>query len=310
MKSQKKIRWDGNKDLFAAVEKMKLDLLGLVAETSIWVDPKVCVLLKNKTGSVVRYPDVRRKKSGEQRGMGKSGIRLDDNTYANNAIKKAVGATRINMAGYEACHIWPKSCYDERYHTALPNIVLIPSAIASLSDESEEVIKALQYRSYELYQWLPEGKKPPLRPKNYPNNWQSPINIGKVKITDEFAQKEVEADFENDRDGYMDKVKNETLKIVEKLPGWLKKPSQINHAIFINYMRLLGGNNKEYVSRDVLRKSCSSIKTFDTNFTQMSCFGVKNHGKIFDVSGNEIRLWEPVEKFAKNLWNEYLKTHH
>ncbi|HWQ55093.1 MAG TPA: hypothetical protein VN442_15505 [Bryobacteraceae bacterium] len=37
------------------------------------------------------------------------------------------------------CHIWPNSCYDERYHTCVANLVLLPSALASLTDFDPQV---------------------------------------------------------------------------------------------------------------------------------------------------------------------------
>jgi len=43
---------------------------------------------------------------------------MDDNTYANVAIKRTLGVSRTDLLGFEACHIWPMTCYDERYHTA------------------------------------------------------------------------------------------------------------------------------------------------------------------------------------------------
>lgn len=54
------------------------------------------------------------------------------------------------------CHIWPGTTYDERYHTLLANLVLIPRILANLSDYFNAVIDVLKYRSYELYGWYPE----------------------------------------------------------------------------------------------------------------------------------------------------------
>jgi hypothetical protein len=100
---------------------------------------------------------------------------LDDNTYANYAIKQAIGCSRNNLIGFEACHIWPGTCYDERYHTLVANLVLLPRALACLTDHYDPVGKVLQYRAFELYGWHPENREQPTRPLvGYPDTWREP----------------------------------------------------------------------------------------------------------------------------------------
>ena len=103
------------------------------------------------------YPNMRRYRAGlgEQRRQIVGTECLDDNTYANNAIKKAIGVNRRDIANFDACHIWPQSCYDSRCHTAIANLVLLPRPLAGLSDHDPETQAALQFRSYELYKWCP-----------------------------------------------------------------------------------------------------------------------------------------------------------
>jgi hypothetical protein len=168
---------NGIDELTKAIKKLNIDLVSLVAETAIWADPSFC----DDPGTVVLYPDIRRGKSGEKKGTIINGIRIDDNTYANTAIKRACGINKKGIKNYETCHIWPDTCYDERFHTAIPNLVLIPNAIAGLSDFFDDVIKALQYHSYELYNWYSEGYQIPTRPKNYPTNWRKPTALPKSK---------------------------------------------------------------------------------------------------------------------------------
>lgn len=68
---------------------------------------------------------------GERRGQFVDGVRLDDNTYANQAIKiAAIGSREIE--GFHTSHVWPGSCYDPRYHTCIANLVLIPAPLAGL----------------------------------------------------------------------------------------------------------------------------------------------------------------------------------
>jgi hypothetical protein len=161
--------------LVEAMEKHNIHLSVLVAETAIWANPEVhrILIAENGTGSFFPYTRRLKKGKGEMKGAVVEGIRLDDNTYANRAIKQAIGAGR-NAKGFETCHIWPKSCYDERYHTVVANLVLIPRALASLSDHSKEISQSLQYRAFELYGWYPLEERRPERPDIYPNNWRMP----------------------------------------------------------------------------------------------------------------------------------------
>lgn len=162
--------------LLEAVRRHNIHLSVLVADTGLWANPDFHLRLVQDTDSAAMFPRVRRARigQGEQRGQIVDGIRLDDNSYANVAIKRAVGLGK-SAEGFEACHIWPLTCYDERYHTAPANIVLLPRAIAGLSDHDSEIQKALQYRSFELYGWWPEGIDEPRQPEFYPECWREPL---------------------------------------------------------------------------------------------------------------------------------------
>jgi hypothetical protein len=106
-------------------------------------------------------------------------IYLDDNTYANKAIKTAVltglktnkqyGSLYVGakFTGYESCHIWDKTCYDERYHTSVGNLVLLPRTIASLTDHCDEVKKLLKYEAWIRFGFIPQDEAEPQKPKYY-----------------------------------------------------------------------------------------------------------------------------------------------
>lgn len=158
------------------LKKYEGTLEAIVAETAIWANPSLHRELL-EAGNIALYPNVRRARAGkgERRGDIKGIERLDDNTYANNAIKRVIGASRNDIVGYEACHIWGKTCYDKRYHTAIANLVLLPRALASLTDHYAPIQKILQYRAYELYEWYPEGENAPQKPINYSLlHWRKP----------------------------------------------------------------------------------------------------------------------------------------
>lgn len=119
----------------------------------------------------------RRATNGKSRRQTINGIILDDNTMANQAIKKAVlkglekyGIHKTDIKifkGFEACHIWEKTCYDERYHTSVANLVLIPREIAGLTDHCDAVKELLKYESFNRFGFKPDNENTPNEPKNY-----------------------------------------------------------------------------------------------------------------------------------------------
>src|SRR5262245_57225781 len=108
--------YDGISILQKATKRHRIKLCVLVEETSLWASPEVHrrLLAYNSTGAW--FPNMRRYRrgAGEQRREVRGGEILDDNTYANHAIKRAVGLNRRDIVGFDACHIWPQSCYDSR----------------------------------------------------------------------------------------------------------------------------------------------------------------------------------------------------
>jgi hypothetical protein len=167
---------EGTALLREAAARHQVCFITLIAETGLWADPQVHARLVEETGSAAWFPNMRRGRihHGEKRGQTRDGIRFDDNSYANTAIKQAIGYRGIK--GFATCHIWPNTCYDERYHTAIANLVLLPRAIAGLSDHDEMVQAALQYRAYELYGWHPVEVPTPQKPAIYPTSWLEPVS--------------------------------------------------------------------------------------------------------------------------------------
>ena len=167
---------DGLMLLLTAEQATGIDLVTLVAAASVWANPAVHSSLIAKNPLRLWYPRLRRcrKGAGERKGQVIEGVRLDDNTYANFALKDALPLGSRNYINYSVCHIWPDSCYDERCHTCIANLVLIPSPLMSLTDFHAEIRDALKYHSWELYQWCPPGKLAPSKPARYPQSWRQP----------------------------------------------------------------------------------------------------------------------------------------
>ena len=150
------------------VELLDIDLPALVAGCAFWSPV-------NAKATQAVYPHVRRARSGEKRGTETpEGIRLDDNTFANRVPKAALSHLG-KFEGFAVCHIWPQTCYDERYHTMPANLVLLPRALAGLTDHHRAVEQCLQYRAWDLYGWHPDEHPQPEKPANYPDNWREPV---------------------------------------------------------------------------------------------------------------------------------------
>lgn len=119
-------------------------------------------------------------------------VKLDDNTYANKAIKSVVLAglkhygldvSGIKFDRYEACHIWPGSCYNEKYHTSVANLVLLPREIAGLTDHCKAVEDLLKYEAFKRFKFKPDSEDikpgeyiPDTKPRYYKEViWRPPI---------------------------------------------------------------------------------------------------------------------------------------
>jgi len=165
-------------ELEVAIEELGIDLGKLVSMTGVWANPETFRHLRKIHDDGTWHPNCRRyqQAKGEKRREIVDGIKLDDNTFANAAIKEAVGYARKDVVGYHVSHVWPLTCYDHRYHTCIANLVLLPAPIAGLSDYDSGIEEILKFRAYDLFGWHPGKEQPPQRPINYPDGkfWRPP----------------------------------------------------------------------------------------------------------------------------------------
>lgn len=161
----------GHEILDLAVDQLGIDLAALIAACAFWAP-------QEPSATTPIRPDIRRARSDEKRGVvSVDGIRLDDNTYANKAIKTVLRHIGT-FEGFAVCHVWAKTCYDERYHTLPANLILLPRELSGLTDHNRHVEACLRYRAWELYKWHPENEMRPEKPANYPSNWRVPVSFG------------------------------------------------------------------------------------------------------------------------------------
>ena len=87
-----------------AAVKHGIRLEVLVADTALWANPEVHRQLVTDGSTGAFFPNRRRVRlgQGERRGQVVGTITLDDNSYANVAIKRAIGIRRTDIVGFEA----------------------------------------------------------------------------------------------------------------------------------------------------------------------------------------------------------------
>ncbi len=171
MKSSGCPLYDATEMLREAAQRQRIDLAILVAETSLWASPEFHRLLVAENGTGAFFPYHRRFKEGIGETLLPDEI-ADKNSYAKHAIMQAVGIPRGHQKGFDACHIWPLTSNDARYYTVLANLVLLPSALHGLADNTPAIRHALQFRSYELYGSHPVSEPTPTKPDGYPICWR------------------------------------------------------------------------------------------------------------------------------------------
>lgn len=287
-----------------ATRRHQIHLAVLVAETALWADPEVHRRLLRQTNSAAMYPQIRRMRKGESRGEFINGVRLDDNTYANRAIKWALGLQQAEIEGFEACHIWPRTCYDERYHTAIANLVLIPRALAGLSDHDEEIQASLQYRAYELYQWYPEGFPTPQKPAFYPSQWRSPVVLkvsGSPQTSISLRRSGSTGKIEIKEVGLFDgQMSGEERRIViERIRRWALRPDLNVHRI----ISIVVGSNYSISRHRLEQEAERRTKSKNAYGAIASLLTSKGnaYGRVFEEVDGMIRLHPAVEQEVRSL---------
>jgi hypothetical protein len=283
--------------LLEAANRHQIHLSILVAETGLWANPEVHTRIVRETGGAAMVPTCRRARTGqgEKRGQVIDGIRLDDNTYANVALKRALGIHRLQLEGFEVCHIWPRTCYDQRFHTAVANMVLLPRSLAALSDHDAEIQASLQYRAYELYGWYPEGAAVPVRPAFYPTNWREP-EPRPSGVTRRSRVIRVAPD-ETDISDLMSP--EEAAVIIRRVQEWSRKPQ-------LNVHRIIGIVNRsaEGVARDALVAEVSRVTTTKNAYGAIASLLTSKgnaYGRVFEDVDGIIRLHPMIQGYVRSL---------
>ena len=158
-----------------SIDKSSDDLYcQLIAKNALFCTIDVAKEVRKKSNTYSWYNNKYRRISSKDKTDGKKiresdedGVILDNNTMANLAIKTAIKkslSVKGKFSDYMVCHIWDSTCYDARYHTSVFNLVLVPTAIAGLTDYNQAVKEMLQYESAHRFGVYPKGKTCPEKP--------------------------------------------------------------------------------------------------------------------------------------------------
>lgn len=284
--------------LLEAANRHQIHLSLLVAETGLWVHPDVHARIVRETGKAAMFPHVRRARigQGEKRGDILDGVRLDDNSYANVALKRALGLHRLQLEGFEACHIWPRTCYDERFHTVIANLVLLPRALAGLSDHDLEIQASLQYRAYELYAWHPDGTPVPEKPSFYPSHWRTPESrsyFARHRSLPRVRPISDQSCFDDDMSA------EERASVIRKAQEWALKPHLNVHRIIAIVVRSGNGMSRDDLVKEVAR-STNSQNAYGSVASLLTSKG-NAYGRVLEDVGGVIRIHSAVEQEVRSL---------
>lgn len=114
------------------------------------------------------FPSVRDQKNrvnlGEINGRK---VFLDDNTTPRWAMLWCHGFLQTNHPkGWTFAHVWP-TVKDPDAYTHLANLVMMPEALASLSDKNGPLCRYLRYHAQTVYGWTPNGYADEVMPDGF-----------------------------------------------------------------------------------------------------------------------------------------------
>ena len=93
------------------------------------------------------------------------------------------------------------------------------------------------------------------------------------------------------------KSQDEVAKVTHRLKRWASRPQQINAKILNAFLVLRSHRERVIIIENIedeYAKTNGPSDAFMKNFNQMRNFGEKNHGKVFDVTGGCVKIWQPV----------------
>jgi hypothetical protein len=102
---------------------------------------------------------------------------------------------------------------------------------------------------------------------------------------------------------------SEVNKVSRKLKRWARpeRQNQYNSRI-LNAFLELKRTKKEPITESDIDNHLGENAWFATNFDQMKSISDKNHGKVFEVNGQQVTIWLPVEAAVREYEAQLFKN--
>ena len=85
---------------------------------------------------------------------------------------------------------------------------------------------------------------------------------------------------------------NEVNRVAGRLTLWANNQHQINARILNAYL-ILKRSGESQITVGMLQAEYGEAN-FNTNFVQMRNVAANNHGKVFELNGELVEIWQPV----------------
>ena len=174
-------------------------VMGLIEKTARWVDPTTFHYLpvwfpEHARGSLFYKSSWSEPQMNRNSQTGVSVHKRESNTYANKALKQALGLRSTDKTpNWSCCHIWGLDdpsfqvsnvvVQDRRFFSCVANMVLLPSPLKAFTDVMVDVKMMLRVCALHLYNWscdqsevASEAEKVRnwARWDDYPESWPKP----------------------------------------------------------------------------------------------------------------------------------------
>ena len=174
-------------------------VMGLIERTARWVDPTTFRYLpvwfpEHARGSLFYKSDWSEPQMNRTGQTGVSVHKRESNTYANKALKQALGLRSTDKRrNWSCCHIWGLDdpsfqvsnvvVQDHRFFSCVANMVLLPSPLKAFTDVMVDVKMMMRVCALHFYNWscdqnevanIAEEVRHWARWDDYPESWPKP----------------------------------------------------------------------------------------------------------------------------------------
>ncbi len=179
-----------------ACRRAKVDMVSLIVNTCLWVDPKTFQDLpvwypETYRGAPIYDHKWQRRYTNTSKSTGRTLEKVEPNIRASRALWQALGfGPRSKPKNWTVCHIWgiddeyfqrPNTIVrNPKYYSCIANMVALPSPLKALTDGVPEIKSMLRVCAYYLYGWICESDEVKAEataitngfiPKEYPESW-------------------------------------------------------------------------------------------------------------------------------------------